>query len=86
MPFFTVKKSVADAVGDSPSISLPLVSRISLALGDVRVLFVSVCVPVNVATVLSIAKVLSADKSPPPVNPVLAVIVRVVGTVPLMSA
>ena len=41
--------------------------------------------PVNVATVLSIAKVRLADKSPPPVKPVPAVIVLLVGTVPLIS-
>ena len=72
MPFLIVTKSVADAVGDKPKISLPFVSRISLIKGDVIVLFVSVCVPVKVATVLSIANVRLAVKSPPPVKPVPA--------------
>ena len=45
----------------------------SFILGDVKVLFVSVCVPVNVATVLSIAKVIVLSETVvsipvPPVN------------------
>ena len=61
MPFLTVTKSVADAVGDKPRISLPLVSSISLIFGEVSVLFVSVCVPVSVATVESIAIVTAEE-------------------------
>lgn len=61
MPFLTVTKSVADAVGDKPRISLPFVSSISLIKGDVIVLFVSVCVPVSVATVESIAIVTALE-------------------------
>ena len=41
------------------SVDVAVKATFSLNLGDVRVLFVSVCVPANVATVLSIAKVIS---------------------------
>ena len=40
------------------SVAVAVTATSSFILGDVKVLFVSVCVPVNVATVLSIAKVI----------------------------
>ena len=55
------------------SVDVAVKATSSLNLGDVKVLFVSVCVPVNVATVLSIAKVISLSATVvsipvPPVN------------------
>ena len=54
------------------SVAVAVKATSSLILGDVNVLFVSVCVPANVATVLSIAKVnsLSATVVSIPVPPV----------------
>ena len=55
------------------SVDVAVKATFSLNLGDVNVLFVSVCVPANVATVLSIAKVISLSETDvsipvPPVN------------------
>ena len=55
------------------SVDVAVKATSSLNLGDVNVLFVSVCVPANVATVLSIAKVISLSATVvsipvPPVN------------------
>ena len=55
------------------SVAVAVKATSSLILGDVNVLFVSVCVPANVATVLSIAKVISLSATVvsipvPPVN------------------
>ena len=52
MPFLTVRKSVAEAVGDKPKISLPLVSLIRLALGLVY------AAPVAKATTVPVPDVL----------------------------
>ena len=56
------------------SVAVAVTATSSLILGDVNVLFVSVCVPVNVmVTVLSIAKVIALSETVvsipvPPVN------------------
>ena len=55
------------------SVDVAVKATSSFNLGDVKVLFVSVCVPANVATVLSIAKVISLSETVvsipvPPVN------------------
>ena len=55
------------------SVAVAVTATSSFILGDVKVLFVSVCVPVNVATVLSIAKVIVLSETVvsipvPPVN------------------
>ena len=41
------------------SVEVAVKATFSLSLGDVKVMFVNVCVPANVATVASIAKVIA---------------------------
>jgi len=55
------------------SVDVAVKATSSFNLGDVKVLFVNVCVPANVATVASIAKVIALSETTesnpvPPVN------------------
>ena len=73
---------VVELVVRTPTLVAPV--TVSVAI----VLLLSVCVPVSVATVASIASVRSAVRSPPPVRPVLVETSRVAATpaVPLEAA
>jgi hypothetical protein len=68
---------------DVGNVNVPVL-EIDAIIGVVKVLLVSVCVPVKVATVLSMAMV-PVDVMVPPVNPVPAVIDVTVPTVGVLK-